>query len=351
MAAFFRAAPMMLFGLFAGVLVDRFPRGRLLIAVQSLNLVVSLALAALFASTHPRFELLLALETLVGIAWVIDYPSRRTVISSLVPARHLNNAISLESLSQQGTKMIGPLIGGVLLGQVGPVGCYLTMAALYVVGLILVVVTTRRTPLPAVGTGESVVAGLLTGLREVRARPVIVGVLAITAVMNLLIFPYQQMWSVLARDVLHIGPELLGLLVAANGLGALTGAIVVASWRNFSAQRQLFVGGSLGAAVLATTLAFSTWYPLSVAVQFVLGVAESGFATMQAALVLLGASDRTRGRAMGILTVCIGTGPLGTLWIGFAASHLGAPNAIALSALTGLLLMLPLVWKLFVRAR
>lgn len=345
-AAFVRSAPMMLFGLFAGLLVDRLPRGRLLIGVQCLNLAVALALAALFASGQPRFELLLGLELLVGIGWVLDYPTRRTVVSSLVPARRLTNAISLESMSQQGTKMSGPLLGGLLLGQAGPVGSYLALAALYGLGLVFIVVLTRRTPLPAVGTGESMLAGLVTGLREVRAQPIVLGVLAVTAVMNLLIFPYQQMWSVLARDVLRIGPELLGLLVAANGLGALTGAVIIASWSRASAQLRIFLGGSLGAALLAMTLASSAWYPFSVAVQYLLGMAESSFATMQAALILLTASERARGRVMGILTVCIGTGPLGTLWIGFAASQLGAPLAIVSSASIGFLLMLPIALKL-----
>ena len=349
LAAFFRSAPMMLFGLFAGLLADRLPRGRLLMIVHSTNVAGALALAALFASGHGSFLWLLAIETVLGIAWVIDYPARRTLISSLVGSRGLTNAVSLETMSQQGTKMSGPLLGGVLLGQVGPVGGYLALALLYALGLACMVVLVRQNRFPVVGSGESVLAGLATGVREVRAQPLVLGVLAITFLMNLLIFPYQQMWSVLARDILRVGPELLGLLVAADGLGGLVGGWLVASRREFASHRQVFAFGSLGAAALVTGLALSPWYPLTLLVQFVLGMAESGFATMQSAIVLLTASERARGRVLGILTVCIGTGPLGALWIGFAASQLGAPLATALGGLAGLLLMLPIMLRLFLR--
>jgi len=343
-AAFFRAAPMMVLGLFTGLIVDRFPRGRLLISVQCLNLAAALCLALLFGSGHGSFGLLIFFETLIGIAWSLDLPSRRTVLYTLVGPRRLTNAVSLESMSQQGTKMVGPLLGGLLLNRVGAAGCYLALALIYVLALVMIVALVRRARLVNTGTGETVLAGLATGLREVRAQPVILGVLAITIAMNLLVFPYQQMWSVLARDILHVNSELLGLLIAVDGFGALLGASIVAAWPGFSRHSQVFVGGALCSSALVIGLALSPWYALSLFIQFLLGLAESGFATMQAALILMHASDRARGRALGILTVCIGTGPIGALIIGFSASQIGAPLATAFGGMLGLTAMLPIVW-------
>jgi MFS family permease len=211
---------------------------------------------------------------------------------------------------------------------------------------VLLVVLVRRVRLPIVGSAETVLASLVTGLREVRAQPIILGVLAITVLMNLLVFPYQQMWSVLARDILHVGPELLGLLVAADGLGALIGSLAIASRRALKGHTAIYLGGSLVAAALVMALALSPWYLLSLGVQFFLGMAESGFATMQAAIILIHAPERARGRAMGILSVCIGTGPIGALWIGYAASEIGAPYATALGGLAGLLLMAPIALRM-----
>ena len=345
-AAFCRTAPMMALGLFAGLLADRVPRGRLMIIVQAINLFAALALALLFGAGWAGLPHLIVLEVLLGIAWALDFPSRRTVLYTLVGPGRLANAVSLESVSMQGTKMVGPLLGGVLLAGIGPVGCYVVLVAFFAFALVLVVALTRKVALPSRGVAETVLASLRSGLRDVRAQPVILSVLLITIIMNMLVFPYQQMLPVFARDVFGVGPERLGLLVAMDGLGALAGALAVAARRGMTAHRQVFAAGSLLAATLVIGLALSPWYLLSLPIQFLIGVAESGFGTMQSTIVLLAASDRARGRAMGILSVCIGTQPLGTLWIGFATSHVGAPVATALCAALGLLAMAPVALRM-----
>jgi MFS family permease len=169
-------------------------------------------------------------------------------------------------------------------------------------------------------------------------------------IMNVLVFPYQQMLPVFARDILQVGPELLGLLVAADGLGALTGALAVATRREMRVQRQIFAGGALMAATLLIGFAFSPWFWLSLPLQFCIGVAESGFGTMQSTIVLLSAPDAARGRIMGILSVCIGVGPLGALWIGFAAGKFGAPIAVATAGALALLLMAPIAGRMLRQA-
>ncbi len=349
-AAFFRSAPMIVLGLFAGLLADRFHRGRVMVLVQLLNLTAALVLAALFGAGRGGLWPLVALETLLGIAWAIDFPTRRTVLYTLVGPGRLTNAVSLETVSMQGSKIVGPIVGGVLLARVGPSACYLLLASLYLGALLLIVTLNRRVAQPGVGATESLVAGLAGGIREARSEPTIRAVLLITVVMNLLVFPYQPILPVLARDVLHVGPELLGLLLAADGLGALSGALVVASRHGFSRHRHVFAGGSLLAATLVIGLALSPWYLLSLPVQFLLGVAESGFGTMQSTIVLLAASERARGRVMGILSACIGTHPIGTLWLGFFAAQIGAPAATATGAALALLLMAPVAVRMTAQA-
>ena len=345
-AAFCRSAPMMALGLFAGVLADRFHRGRLMVLVQSLNLTAALVLALLFGTGRGGLLPLVALEALLGIAWALDFSARRTVLYTLVGPGRVTNATSLESVAMQGSKMIGTFAGGLLLARVGASGCYVVLALLYLVALLLTMWINRRVDLPGSGSVESVVASLAAGLREVRTVPAIRAVLIITIIMNALVFPYQQLMSVFARDVLEVGPELLGLLVAAEGLGALGGALLLASWHSLTAHGRVFVGGSLLLAVLVVGFSLSSWYALSLPLEFAIGLASSGFGTMQSAIMLLSASERARGRAMGILSACIGTQPLGTLWVGFFASRVGAPAATAAGAALALLLMLPLAIRM-----
>lgn len=348
-AAFCRSAPMIALGPFAGVVADRFHRGRVMILAQLLYLASALTLALLFGTGLGRIWHLFVLEALIGTAWTIDFPTRRAVLFTLVGPGRLTNAVSLENVSQQGTKMIGPIIGGVLLARIGTTGCYVGLVLLYVSSLGLMLTLNRRLALPGLGGAEPALASLAAGLREVRARPAIRSVLMITVIMNLLVFPYQQMLPVFARDVLSVGPELLGVLVAADGLGALSGSIGLAARGGLTGHGRVFAGGSLLAATLVIGFAFSAWYRLSVPLLFLAGLAESGFSTMQIAIVLLAAPEGTRGRAVGILTACIGMFPVGTLWIGFLAGKLGAPAATIAGAALGLILMLPVASRMLTR--
>jgi MFS family permease len=337
---------MMLLGPFAGVLADRLPPVRVMVVVQVLNLAAASALALLFAAGLGGFGVLVAIEVLLGAAWALDFPSRRTVLFTLAGRERLTTAVSLESMSMQCAKMIGPLLGGVLLARLGPSACYVALAGLSLAALAGARRLERRVALPGAPGGEPVLASLAAGFREVRSHPVILGVLAITVLMNALVFPYQQMLPVFARDVLRVGPAPLGLLVGAEGLGALVASMAIGALGSRLEHARTFGGSSIAAALLLVAFAWSPWYGLSLALQFALGVAESGFGTMQSAIVLLAAPERARGRAMGILSACIGTQPIGSLWIGFLASRSGAPLATSLDAALACVVMIPVTARL-----
>lgn len=345
-AAFCRAAPMMLLGPFAGVLADRLPRVRVMIWVQALNVAATTTLALLFAGGLAGFGTLVAIEVVLGVAWALDFPSRRTVLFAIAGRERLTTVVSLESMSMQGAKMIGPLLGGVLLARLGPSACYAALAGLSLGALAGARRLERHVSLPGTPGGEPVLASMAAGLREVRGHPAILGVLAVTILMNTLVFPYQQMLPVFARDVLRIGPAALGLLVAAEGLGAFAASLVIGARGGRVDHPRLFAGSSLAGALCLLAFALSPWYALSFLLQVGIGMAESGFGTMQSAIVLLSAPEGARGRAMGILSACIGTQPIGSLWIGFLASRAGAPLATALDAALACALMVPVALRL-----
>jgi MFS family permease len=190
-----------------------------------------------------------------------------------------------------------------------------------------------------------VLRNLIDGLAYVFRTPVILGVVAVTAVMNLLGFPYQHMVPVIGRQVLDLGPLLTGLLLAADGLGALIGSLVVASLGEVRQKGRLFVAGSALMMTAVLLFSLSRWYLLAFGLLFMVGAGTACFATMQSSLVLTSASDAMRGRAMGALMLAIGFGPLGALLIGALASVWGAPPAVSLFAGSGILLLACVVWK------
>jgi MFS family permease len=345
-AAFCRAAPMMVLGPFAGVIADRLPLVRVMIAVQVLNVAAASILALVFGVGFGGFGVLIAIQAILGIAWVLDFPARRTVLFVVAGRERLTTAVSIESMSMQAAKIVGPLLGGLLLARLGPASCYLAFAGLSLGALAATRRLERRVALPGAPGGEPVMASLATGLREVGANPVVLGVLGITVLMNVLVFPYQQMLPVFARDVLRVGPAPLGLLVGAEGLGALVTAMVIAARGRGLDHVRVFTGSSLAGTLILLAFAWSPWYVLSLALQFAMGVVESGFGTMQSAIILLAAPEGARGRAMGILSACIGTQPLGSLWIGFLTSRAGAPLATGIEAALAFVLMIPVAIRL-----
>lgn len=341
---FYRMAPMFVFGLLTGLLADRFDRKNVLLAAQLWNAVVSAAIAVLILSGRLSPWHLAVLVTALGFSWALDLPSRRSYIYDMVGARRVVNAMALDHVGMDGAKMIGPILGGMLWPVIGAGGCLLILAGGYLVTFCLYI---RLPPAPPARPPDSrpALRNLIEGLAYVLRTPGILGVLAITAVMNFLAFPYQHMVPVVARQVLGLGPQLTGLLLAADGLGAFSGSLVVASLREVRRKGRLFVAGSvlLMGAVLSFSL--SPWYWLSFGILFLAGAGTACFATMQSSLVLTGASDAMRGRAMGTLMLAIGFGPLGALQVGALAAALGAPLAMTVSAGLGLVLLGLIVWR------
>src|SRR6185295_16021070 len=136
LAAFARAAPMMFVGPFAGIVADRVPRARVLLVSQTAGLLTAVALAAIFASGRGGYWSLVALEVVFGVVWALDFPARRTALYAVLGASRVAQAVSLETVSMQIAKMLGPLAAGFCLARLGPAACFASMGAVYAAGLV-----------------------------------------------------------------------------------------------------------------------------------------------------------------------------------------------------------------------
>jgi predicted MFS family arabinose efflux permease len=161
--------------------------------------------------------------------------------------------------------------------------------------------------------------------------------ICITVAMNMLLFPYVQMVPIIARDVLRVDPFLMGLLQAAEGCGALVGAIWIAATVSIHHHGRIFIGGSLLALLTLLGFSMSPWYIVSFPMLLFLGFGTAGFGAMQSTLTVLAAQPDMRGRALGVVSLAIGTGPLGSLLMGAMASAVHPVFAIRMNALLGII--------------
>jgi MFS family permease len=341
---FYRMVPMFFFGLLTGLVADHVDRRKVLLCTQLWNAAVSASIGVLALTGQLALWHLAILVTALGFSWAVDMPSRRSAVYDMMGPRGVVNAMALDHLGMDGAKMIGPLLGGLLWPVIGAGGCLLILAVGYLVNFCIYLGLPPFPPVRSAGS-TPVLRNLVEGFAYVIRNPVILAVLAITAVMNLLGFPYQNMVPVVAKKVLDLGPQLTGLLLAADGFGAMVAAIIIASRRDVMHKGRVFALGSLCTMVGVFAFSFSRSYLLSFALLFVAGCGMACFATLQSSLILLSASDTMRGRTMGTLILAIGFGPLGAIQIGALALALGAPLAITMTAGTGILLLALLAWK------
>jgi MFS family permease len=326
-----RWLPLLMFGMAGGAVADRIDRRWLLIGAQGLGLLVSLATAALLATGLFDFGFAALATFLLGLQWALDWPTRRALIPDLVGRELTMNAIALESVSMNLTRIAGPVLAGGLIAYLSPAAAFVVMAGLYVVEIALLKI------MPLAVHGRQVASGsmlryLRDGFDELRKSQPIVGVLLISTLMNILVFPYQQLLPVFARDELHVDAVGLGILGSAAGIGSMVGSTAIASAGRVPRSGMLFWVGSVLMSASVVGFALSSNWPVALGLLALSGLGSAAFAALQSTIVLGKSSDQLRGRAMGALTLAIGSAPLGTLEIGAAAIVLGAPLAVALNA-------------------
>lgn len=333
---FYRNLPVMLFGPFTGAIADRIDRRTLLIASAIANAAAAATLAFLFYSGRMEFWHLAVANLVMGLAWSVEFPTRRAILPDLVGRERLLPAMVLDTVSMNVSRVCGPLLGGTVLALLDVTESYVVLALLYGGAAVPVLFLT----LPAItrARGASAFRFLAEGLRFCGRTASVRGVLLITFLMNALAFPFMQLLSVFARDVLHVGPFELGLLTAGDGIGSLIGAAFLSA-SSFKRYGVVFAASSVGMCLALVAFSASPVFVLSLAMLILAGVGHAGFTTLQSTITLSVVGEDMRGRVMGVLTLAIGSATLGMLLSGAVASAFGAPWAVGLSGAVGALLV------------
>lgn len=339
LVGFFGSVPLLVLSPLGGVLADTSDRQSVIRLAQVANLVSVLVMSIALFVGITQFWYAYLVIMVVGTGWALDTPSRRSAIHDLLGESRVTNGFALDSVGMNASNMIGPALGGLLIALIGVFGGFVVVAGFYLASLILL----WKVRLPnSAGKGNkiSAVHGLVEGIAYVSKNQALLAVIFVTVVMNLLLYPYQNMIPVIARDVLKVGPESMGLLQSLSGLGAVAGAIFVASLKYVKYHGRFYICGSTIALVALMAFSFSERYTISAVTLFILGIGTAGFSSMQATLVVLMSREDMRGKALGIISLAIGAGPLGHLLVGGMANTWYPALALRIESIAGLVCIL-----------
>ena len=313
----------------AGVLVDRWDRYRVLLVTQVLAMIQSALLAGLALSGIINVWHVLALSVLQGLINAFDMPARQSMVVQMVEDREdLPNAIALNSSMVNAARLLGPAMAGVLIAGVGEGWCFFIDAVSYV-AVITSLLLMRIAPRARAVTSTRVLHEMKEGFRYAMAFTPIRWVLLLLAVVSLMGMPYTVLLPVISREVLRGGPGTLGMLTAASGLGALCGALYLASRRSVLGLGRVVAGSAaiFGAGLVAFSRAGVFWLalPLMLLVGGGMMLQMAASNTIVQTLV----DEDKRGRVMSLVAMAVfGSVPFGSLVAGVLASRIGAENTI-----------------------
>ncbi len=328
--------PMLLFGLWGGVVADRYPKRRVLMLTQISMGVLALVLGLLAVSGNAQVWHVYLLAFGLGVATVVDNPTRQAFVMEMVGRRDLPNAIALNSATFNGARLLGPAVAGVLIALIGTGPVFLVNAASF--GAVLFGLYAMRTDelhdVPAVKRAKG---QLREGLRYVRGRRDLMLVLILIGFLATFGMNFNTTVALVAKEVFHTDASAFGLASSMLALGALSGALLAAR-RVAKPRLRLLVAMGLVFGALEVVTGLMPTYWLFLALLVPTGIAMMTITTAANATMQLGVSPEMRGRVMALyMLVFLGTNPVGAPAVGWLAEHFGARMSLVLGGLVSVL--------------
>lgn len=332
--AFTSQIPILFVSPIAGVLADKGDRRRLLIITQVLAMAQALILAILYFTGTIAVWHIIALGIFIGFVNAFDAPVRQAFVVDMVEYRRdLGNAIALNSSMFNGARLIGPAAAGVLIAAAGEGVCFALNAASFL-AVIVALRAMRLKPAEPAGRGDTL-AGLRDGFAHAFGSRPIRAILLLVSLGSLLGMSYVVLMPIVAQDILHGGSEMLGFLMGATGLGALIGAVHLASRTSVLGLEKTIVRGAAIFGIGLVAFAFSSNAALSLTLMLMTGFGMMVMFVSCNTVVQNLVHDDKRGRVMALYTIAfLGIAPFGSLLAGSLAAEIGARLTLAVSGVS-----------------
>lgn len=319
--------PMLLLAIFGGAVTDRVNKRNLLVVSQAVTVVITAVIAVLILTGAIALWHLVVAAALTGVTFAFNAPGRQAMIPELVTGRELMNALALNSMGTNITRVGAPAVAGVLVAAIGVAGVYFISIGLYVLSIaaLLMVSATQKSE-RAVPT--SLTADVVEGLKYIGRRPVIMSLLAMAFVSVLVGMPYMHIMPAFVVDVLHGGAPALGWLSASGGTGAFLGALAIASMGEGRRKGRLMLLIAFGFGLVLVAFALSTNLALALVFIFGIGLTNNGYLVVNNTLIQANVPNYVRGRVMSVYSMTFALPFLGALAAGAVAERVGVAAVI-----------------------
>jgi MFS family permease len=352
--AFAGQIPVFLLAPIGGMVADRWNRQRVVIATQASSMVLAGILAVLTLTRRVTVWEVVVLAALMGAVNAFDIPARQAFLVDMVGREDLMNGIALNSSMFNGARVIGPSIAGILVASIGEGWCFAANSISYIaviIGLLLMHVNRAPVETLRVSPFEHIVEGFrfVWNTGPIRALLLLLGLVSLVAM------PYSVLMPIFAAKILHGNARTLGVLMGATGVGALGGALTLASRTGVKGLGRWVAVACACFGTFLILFSLSRWYLLSVALLVPVGFAMMVQMASSNTLIQAMVPDRLRGRAMAVYSMMfMGMAPMGALLSGWSADHLGAQWTLAIGgvgAIVGAALFARNLPKIRVEAR
>ena len=322
--------PILVLGLFGGVVADKIPKRTLLLITQTTSMLLAFVLAVLTSLEVVAYWHVLVLATLAGTVLAFDMPARQALVSEIVEPENLLNAVALNSAVFNAARLIGPAVAGIAIGSIGIAAAFyangISFLAVIASLLAMRVRTVRHPGLPA-----TLVESAVEGLSYVRSTSPVLTIILLIALVGTFGMNFSVLIPVFAQNVLHVGATGFGFLMSAMGAGSLAAALALA-WAS-RRSTSFITWGALALAIFEVAFALSPSYPLSLLLMVGMGWAMVTFLTTANTTLQLTTPGRLRGRVLSVYTIVfIGSTPIGSVIIGGLADLIDPRAAMVFGA-------------------
>ncbi|MFT8350141.1 MFS transporter [Clostridium saccharoperbutylacetonicum] len=337
--------PMLIFSLFAGVIIDKFSKKKILLFTQTASLVITLVLAILVWTGKIQYWHILIMATVLGIVNTIDMPSRQSIIIELVGKEDLMNAIALNSMVFNLARIVGPAIAGIVMGYAGIAVCFFANSisfAAVVVGLFFIKMNVVKRE---ENKETRILEEIKDGLKYIYRKKVLLHTILILAIVGTFVSNFNVLVPVFAKEILNQGEAGFGLLMSFMGFGSFLGAMCVAALSKSGPKKFIIYFVPLIVAMLLIATGYTNIYILTGIFLALTGFFFICFTSSANSTLQLNSKNEYRGRVMSVYTlVFAGSTPFGNLYAGLFAEHFNARVGFAACGGIIILLMIPLLF-------